>query len=358
MSDLNKLYDQINEENRPHLEGAFPRDESIARRRRGPGVIFEGDDGVFTQSWFPICRSSELPAGKVLGTNFLDGQVVAFRDAEGTATVVSAYCPHNGANLANGDLVEGELRCAFHHWCFDGKGSCTRTGSGDPVPPRAKLFKYPTVERYGLIWAFNGEQPLWELPALGLPDEELTFHAEIPHIDLLADPWIFMCNTLDFNHVKCLHGIDIDGEDPAEDIIWGPHSVSYDLTGTFRETGAHISYSLAIHGSNIFLQTGEANGRWFAFLFPLGLLRPGTQRCYFIIATRKSDGTPEDDAKVKETLDFAMELERFVVSQDISVLNSIRFTRGQFTRSDKALAKFLDHIARFPRSHPGAAHIR
>ncbi len=358
MSDLDSFYKRINAENTPHLEGAYQRDLGIDARRHGRGVTYEGDNGVFTQSWFPICRSTDLPAGKVYATNFLDGQVVAFRGPDGTPSVVSAYCPHNGANLGCGDVVDGELRCAFHHWQFGGDGGCTRTGCGDPVPPRAKLFKYPTAERYGLIWAFNGEVATWELPGLGVPEEELTFHAEIPHVDLLADPWVFMCNTLDFNHIRCLHGGEIDGEDPAEDIVWTPHSVSYAMTGYFRESGDRIAYNLAIHGSNIFLQTGEAAGRWFAFLFPLGLLRPGTQRCYFIIATRKSDGTPEDDAKVKETLDFAMNLEKFVVSQDIDVLNTIRFTRGQFTKSDKALGKFLDYIARFPRAHPGAEFIR
>jgi len=340
------------------MHGDPATDRSIDRRQRGRGVIHEGDDGLFSQTWWPLCRSTDLPAGKVIGRNFLDGRVVLFRDADGKAAVVSAYCPHNGADLSVGRVEEGQLVCAFHEWRFNGEGRCTRTGGGDTVTPGMRTFRYPTIERYGLIWAFNGETPLFDLPGLGLPDEELVFHEDIPIIDLLADPWIFMCNTSDFNHISCVHKIDLENEDPAGDIVWNDFGYDYHLRGTFRDTGDPIEYQLGIAGTNIYFQTGSANGRWFAFLYPCGLHRPGTLRSYVVIATRKSDGTPEDDRRVRETLDFAMELEKMVVSQDAEILNTIRFTRGMLTRSDKALGLFLNYLGAYPRAHPGADHIR
>ncbi|PQM26977.1 hypothetical protein CVO77_18590 [Sphingopyxis lindanitolerans] len=103
---------------------------------------------------------------------------------------------------------------------------------------------------------------------------------------------------------------------------------------------------------------GSVNGRWFAFLYPCGIHRPGTLRSYFVIATQKSDGTPEDDKRVQETLEFAQALEIAVVDQDVEILNTIRFTRGMFTRSDKALSRFVDYLKTFPRAHPGADYIR
>lgn len=60
--------------------------------------------------------------------------------------------------------------------------------------------------------------------------------------------------------------------------------------------------------------------------------RPGTLRSYFVIATQKSDGTPEDDRRVQETLEFAQALEISVVDQDVEILNTIRFTRGPHFR--------------------------
>ncbi|MDB6091377.1 MAG: Rieske (2Fe-2S) protein [Gammaproteobacteria bacterium] len=336
----------------------FAVDRSIDARRTGRGVTFEGQDGRFTQTWWPMCRSSELAPGKVLGRGFLDGRVAIFRTEKGVAQVVSAYCPHNGADLSVGEVHQEELRCKFHRWCFDRSGTCTRTGSGDRVPPGARVFAYPTRERFGLIWAFNGETPLFELPDLGYPDDELIFHANIPSLDVNADPWIFMCNTLDFNHIKCVHGLKFEHAEPDAEIRWEPYAVHYPLRAHFADTGAPVSYDLAIHGTNIFWQTGVANGHWFGFLFPAGMHRPGTMRCYTIIAAHKGDGSPQALQAARKALDFGMELETLVVGQDLEILNTIRFNRGHFTRSDRALARFMDHIMEYPRAHPGAQWIK
>jgi hypothetical protein len=61
---------------------------------------------------------------------------------------------------------------------------------------------------------------------------------------------------------------------------------------------------------------------------------------------------------VQETLDFAQKLEIAVVDQDVEILNTIRFTRGMFTRNDKALGRFVDYLSTYPRAHPGADFIR
>lgn len=345
-------------DNSRHSLGEFTTDHWIDLRRTGRGVVFEGQDGLYSQTWWPLCRSAELQPGKVLGRGFLDGRVAIFRTQSGAAQVVSAFCPHNGADLSVGEVMGEELRCRFHRWCFKVSGECTRTGSGDPVPPSARVFSYPTRERYGLVWAFNGERPLFELPDFGFPDEELVFHADIPSLDVNADPWVFMCNTLDFNHIKCVHGLVFDQTDPDAEIRWSPFNVRYPLRGHFTEGGAPISYDLAIHGTNIFWQTGHAQGRWFGFLFPAAMHRPGTMRCYSIIAAHRGDGSAEALAAAQETLDFAMELETMVVNQDVDILNTIRFTRGLFTRSDRALARFINYVKDFPRAHPGAQWIR
>lgn len=340
------------------IDGDYASDRQIDRRRRGRGVIHEGDDGVFSQTWWPLCRSVDVPAGKVVGRNFLDGRVAIFRAADGTPSVVSAYCPHNGADLTVGSVTDGELVCAFHEWRFNGAGRCTRTGSGDPVVSSMRAFAYPTQERFGLIWAFNGNEPLFDLPELGLPDDELVFHPEIPIIDLAADPWVFMSNTSDFNHINSVHKIDFDNEDPATELRFHEFGYTYNLRGRFRETGDPINYDLGIMGTNIFTQSGVADGKWFSFMHACGLHRPGTHRGYIVVATRRSDGTPEDDRRAADTLDFALELEKIVVGQDADILNTIRFTRGMFMRSDRGLAMFLDYLKTYPRAHPGADHIR
>jgi hypothetical protein len=38
--------------------------------------------------------------------------------------------------------------------------------------------------------------------------------------------------------------------------------------------------------------------------------------------------------------------------------DTIRFSRGMFTRSDRALGRFLDYLQKYPRAHPGRDYIR
>ena len=42
------------------------------RRVLGRPIPAEGEKGLFTQSWFPLCLAREVPPGKVLGVDFLD----------------------------------------------------------------------------------------------------------------------------------------------------------------------------------------------------------------------------------------------------------------------------------------------
>lgn len=42
-------------------------------------IPFEGEDGQFTQSWFPICLSSDVAPGSFQGYDFLDGKVIVVR---------------------------------------------------------------------------------------------------------------------------------------------------------------------------------------------------------------------------------------------------------------------------------------
>ena len=150
-----------------HSEG-----DSQQRRRPVAREFWrEGDDGLFSQSWYPICLSSEAKQGEIVGRSFLDGEVIVFRGPDGQAHVFSAFCLHMGANLKEGDVVDNRIRCPYHHWEYDGTGSCVKTGAGDPPPPSARLFEYPSQERWGLVFAFNGEQPLWDLPDFRNVDE-------------------------------------------------------------------------------------------------------------------------------------------------------------------------------------------
>ena len=312
----------------------------------------EGEHGLFSQSWFPICLAGEAPPESAHSFPFLDGRVVVFRDRDGRAQVLSAYCPHLGADLGVGDVRANALRCAFHHWCFDASGRCISTGIGDPPPPGAALFAYPTEEKFGIVWAFNGAEPLWALPDFPFPRETLVFRTLALEELMPVDPWVLCCNTPDVQHIKALHGIQFEGGDP--EVEWSDHSMLYNFRGVHK-AGEEIDNRVGIFGTSLYYQSTNFAGRWFGFLAPFGLPEPGTVKTFFVVAAQRESGTPEE---VEAFLDQVVELERQIVREDEAIMRTIRFRPGTLTKSDRILADFFRYLRRYPRAHPGAAFIR
>jgi nitrite reductase/ring-hydroxylating ferredoxin subunit len=324
--------------------------QSLAATR----VPNEGEGGLFTQSWFPICLSTDVAPGAVKGYDFLDGRIVVFRTNEGRVQVMSAYCPHMGASLEAGEIVDNHVRCAFHHWEYDINGKCVKTMVGDPPPPTACLFNFPTVEKFGLVWAFNGTEPLWQLPDFPFPDSELAFKTiELPGLSPV-DPWIQCCNTPDMQHIKALHGVSFAGKDPHDEVRWDKYSMMYDFSG-IHVRGEIVENTVGVFGTTLYYQTTTIDGRWFGFLTPMGLPRPGKSKNYMVVAGKKSDGTT---AEVDSWLDFIFEFEKRVVNEDLPVMETMRFRPGTLTKSDLTFARYLKFLQSYPRAHPSAPFIK
>lgn len=331
---------------------------------------WEGTDGRFSQSWFPICLSTELKAGEVKGFDFLDGRIAVFRDKSGVAHVLSALCPHLGADISCGTVVDDTVRCPFHFWRYDGTGQCVATGVGDPVPPRARLFRFPTDEKYGMIFAFNGERPLFDIPefsARGKPlrlkvglfdpdnwpvpaDPAMRASTRVP-----VDPWVICCNTPDMQHQVAVHGVSYPGgKFPHDTVVFDKHSMRYIMKATHQH-GETIDFRLGVNGTNIYFQEGELDGRWFGFLLPLALPRPRQCELYLACLVEEDAADPQG---TQAYLDAVWELEARVLSEDLVIVNSGRFRPQMLTRSDVSLGRFLKYLSDYPRAHPSADYIR
>ena len=205
----------------------FTEDRRPRQRLRNP-VPREGDNGLFSQSWFPICASHEIANGALVGREFLGGRVIAYRGEDGVARVKSAYCPHLGADLSIGKVVGNNVRCAFHHWELGLDGHCVRTGIGDPPPPAARLFNFPTREKYGVVFAFNGEDCLFELADLDVPSERTV--SRVALMPMECDGWTFCANVPDFQHFLMVHRTDRDDLGKYDRIRWSEHGLGFEFT--------------------------------------------------------------------------------------------------------------------------------
>jgi len=124
---------------------------------------------MYINFWYPMIRSEDLghempERVKCLGVNF-----VAFRDQDGEARVLSDTCTHRGGSLGGPwsmgsapRIVDGCVVCPYHGWEFGGDGECKNIpsiGYGTKTPPRAKVDSYPVQEKYGIVFAFLGDEP-------------------------------------------------------------------------------------------------------------------------------------------------------------------------------------------------------
>jgi phenylpropionate dioxygenase-like ring-hydroxylating dioxygenase large terminal subunit len=309
----------------------------------------EGEGGLFTQSWFPVCYSHEVAPGAVLGREFLDGRVVVLRDESGRAQVLSAYCAHLGVDLAHGSLHEGRLRCPFHHWEYAGDGRCVRTGRGDPPPPRARLFAFPTVERYGVILAFNGQETTWEVPTLSIPAHEAALYPA-PARRVRCDPWTMLANTPDWQHFLLLHGFDFDVEHAHRTMEWHENGMRYTMRASVG--GRDFEFTPTVNGTSVFHVDGRMGERRFGLMAPFGLPKPGECDIYTVVVLDRGDPDPG------EMLGILGERFGSMVAEDFPLVDTAHFRPRNLTRADAALARFLRMVQAYPRAHPSRDAIR
>ena len=65
-----------------------------------------------------VGRASDVRKGRPRQYDVDGTKVAVFRSGRGFVAV-SDTCPHMGASLTNGRMVDGTIECAWHHWRFD-----------------------------------------------------------------------------------------------------------------------------------------------------------------------------------------------------------------------------------------------
>ena len=164
---------------------------------------------MLTNQWYVAGEVAAVTTAPVM-VRLLGQDLVVFRDATGKLACLSDICIHRGAALSRGRTVDGCVECPYHGWRYDRDGRVTKIPAEPDakIPARARIDAYPTVEKYGWIWVFLGDEP--EHSRAPIPDMP---EYDDPEIRWVRGEWNWRVNYhravengLDFAHAPFVHG--------------------------------------------------------------------------------------------------------------------------------------------------------
>ena len=171
----------------------------------------------YPRGWFVIGFSDAVGVGHVEPMRYFGRDLVLFRTESGAPRVLDAFCPHLGAHLGHGGVVEGEaIKCPFHAWKFDGTGKCTDVPYASKIPPKAKLGGWTVAEKNGMIYLWNDEEgngPSWEIPEIDGMEDAAWVPWSHAILEIATQPKEIIENLGDLGHFGPVHGTWIDDFD-------------------------------------------------------------------------------------------------------------------------------------------------
>lgn len=87
----------------------------------------------------------------------LERGIVCYRTEAGAVVALENSCPHRFLPLSKGRLIGDDLQCGYHGMTFGPDGGCVRVPGQDNLPSSARVHRYPTEERHGIVWIFMGD---------------------------------------------------------------------------------------------------------------------------------------------------------------------------------------------------------
>lgn len=116
---------------------------------------------MIPNQWYVILESNEVKPGRPVGVTRLGEKLVVWRDARGQVACMADECPHRGAALSAGKLVNGDVQCPFHGFQYDSSGRGTlipANGKNAAVPKTFRVRRvYTAREAHGFIYIWWGE---------------------------------------------------------------------------------------------------------------------------------------------------------------------------------------------------------
>jgi phenylpropionate dioxygenase-like ring-hydroxylating dioxygenase large terminal subunit len=125
--------------------------------------------------WYPLTAAANVPAGKPFALDRMGERIVLWRDATGAIHAQEDRCPHRGARLSQGFVIEANIVCPYHGIAIDGDGRIASVPAlpGCPIEGRLAVRTYAVAETGSTIFAYF-PTPANETPKPFDPPAEFT----------------------------------------------------------------------------------------------------------------------------------------------------------------------------------------
>jgi phenylpropionate dioxygenase-like ring-hydroxylating dioxygenase large terminal subunit len=126
--------------------------------------------GILNQ-WYLVARSEEV-SSQPLGITRLKQRIVLWRDSAGEAHAVEDFCPHRGAALSKGVVVDSGIACKYHGVVVDPRGRIAAVPPVEncPLVGQKRNRVYPLRESNGAVFLYFSDGTSDEVPDFWLPD--------------------------------------------------------------------------------------------------------------------------------------------------------------------------------------------
>jgi vanillate monooxygenase len=160
-------------------------------------------------AWYVACMSGDLGV-EPLGRTICNERMVFYRGVEGRVAALEDFCPHRGAPLSLGRVVDGTLVCGYHglEMGCDGK---TIAMPGQRVRGFPPIRSFPVEERHGFVWVWPGDPSRADaelIPALRWAESpDWAYGGGLYHI--ACDYRLMIDNLMDLTHETYVHASSI-----------------------------------------------------------------------------------------------------------------------------------------------------
>ncbi len=162
---------------------------------------------TFAKGWYAILPSISLPKkSKPLAIERFGLSLVLWRTENNHVTIFLDRCPHRGAQLSLGKIINNCIECPFHGFRFDREGKCVLAPEFDKAIPGLELTQFIAHESCNMIWMYWGDQ----VQPFDYPVLEKTHNFFSGYYSDIKKVWhshITYCieNQLDYTHLRFVH---------------------------------------------------------------------------------------------------------------------------------------------------------